>query len=283
MQTKGAIMETTNKQYFVFDITFGKQPEVISETQLKEYEKVQQKAVITDKSNLCHYPIPTVDEIIKQIEKTAYKVNMSKLISDVFECGAIAISNKVDLTQYDKREERYKQIMSTYKPEERQLLAEIFGKIFALLSSVVYDNGVFNDYLGELFMKCSQGNKRNGQFFTPYHISHLMAEMTITDDKIKKGEILTINDCCCGGGGMLIAALDVLKNRYNANYAMDCFIDAGDIDERCVHMTYLQLSLAGVPAIIKHQDALSCKLYGVWKTPAYILQYMRFRKYENLE
>ena len=172
--------------------------------------------------------------------------------------------------------------MSGYKHEERQLIAEIFGKIFALLSSVVYDNGVFNDYLGDLFMKCNQGSKQNGQFFTPYHISHFMAEITITDDKIKKGEILTINDCCCGGGGMLIAALDVLKNNYNVNYAMDCFIDAGDIDERCVHMTYLQLSLAGVPAIIKHQDALTRKLYGVWKTPAYIFQYMRFRKYENL-
>lgn len=275
-------MEENNKQYFVFDITFGKPPEVVSETQLKENKQIQPKTIITDKSNLCPYPIPTVDEIIKQIEKSAYKVNLSKLISDVFECGALAISNKFDFTQYDKREERYKQIMSTYKPEERQLIAEIFGKIFALLSSVVYDNGKFDDYLGKLFMRCNQGNKQCGQFFTPYHISQFMAEVTITDDKIKQGEILTINDCCCGGGGMLIAALDVLKNRYNVNYAMDCFIEAGDIDIRCVHMTYLQLSLAGVPAIIKHQDALSRKLYSVWKTPAYILQYMRFRKYENL-
>lgn len=274
-------MKTTNKNCFVFDITFGKPPEVISAPITKE-EQVIPNIKIKDTKNLCPYHIPTVDKIIKQIEKSAYKVNMSKLISDVFECGAIAISNKVDFTQYDKREERYKQIMSGYKHEERQLIAEIFGKIFALLSSVVYDNGVFNDYLGDLFMKCNQGSKQNGQFFTPYHISHFMAEITITDDKIKKGEILTINDCCCGGGGMLIAALDVLKNNYNVNYAMDCFIDAGDIDERCVHMTYLQLSLAGVPAIIKHQDALTRKLYGVWKTPAYIFQYMRFRKYENL-
>lgn len=274
-------MKTTNKNCFVFDITFGKPPEVISAPIPKE-EQVIPNIKIKDTKNLCPYHIPTIDEIIKQIEKSAYKVNMSKLISDVFECGAIAISNKVDFTQYDKREERYKQIMSDYKPEERQLIAEIFGKIFALLSSVVYDNGVFNDYLGDLFMKCNQGSKQNGQFFTPYHISHFMAEITITDDKIKKSEILTINDCCCGGGGMLIAALDVLKNRYNVNYAMDCFIDAGDIDIRCVHMTYLQLSLAGVPAIIKHQDALTRKLYGVWKTPAYIFQYMRFRKYENL-
>lgn len=108
-----------------------------------------------------------------------------------------------------------------------------------------------------------------------------MAEVTVTDDRIRQGEILTINDCCSGGGGMLIAALDVLKNRYNVNYARDCFIDAGDIDIRCVHMTYLALSLAGVPAIVKHQNALTGELWSVWRTPAFIFQYSRFMKYEN--
>lgn len=209
-------------------------------------------------------------------------IDKSKLISDTFECGAIAISNAVDFTKFDEREERYKQIMQTYKPKERELITDLFSKIFALLSSVVYDNGRFDDYLGNLFMRCNQGNKKCGQFFTPYHISHFMAHIAITDDKIANNEILTISDCCCGAGGMLIAALDVLKNTYNVNYAMDCFIDAADIDIRCVHMTYLQLSLAGVPAIVKHQNSLSQESWSVWKTPAYIMQYTRFCKYESL-
>ncbi len=188
----------------------------------------------------------------------------------------------MDFTQYDEREQRYLEIIKTYKPDEQKLIADIFTKIFCLCSSVVYDDGVFDDYLGELFMKCNQGNKKAGQFFTPYNVSKMMAKMTITDDKIKQDEILTVNDCCCGGGGMLIAALDVLKNDYNVNYARNCFIDAGDIDVRCVHMTYLQLSLAGVPAIVKHQDVFSRKLWSVWKTPAFIFQYHRFYKYLNL-
>jgi type I restriction-modification system DNA methylase subunit len=275
-------MKPTNGQLSMFDFVFDEPPKVIITPPPKTVEPIKPKAETNGKNNLCPYPIPTVNEIIKQIERSAYSVNKSKLISDVFECGAIAISNAVDFNKSAEREERYKQVMKTYKPQERELLADIFGKIFALLSSVVYDNGVFNDYLGDLFMRCEQGEKRAGQFFTPYHVSRCMAEMTITDDKIKQGEIITINDCCCGGGGMLIAALDVLKNRYGVNYARDCFIDAGDIDERCVHMTYLQLSLAGVPSIIKHQDALTRELWGVWKTPAYVFQYTRFCKYENL-
>ena len=232
--------------------------------------------------NNCPYPIPTVEEIIKMIDQSSYRVNKSKLISDVFECGALAISNKVDFTQYDEREQRYLEIIKTYKPDEQKLIADIFAKIFCLCSSVVYDDGCFNDYLGELFMKCNQGNKKAGQYFTPYNVSKMMAKITITDDKIDKDEILTINDCCCGGGGMLIAALDVLKNNYGVNYARNCFIDAGDIDIRCVHMTYLQLSLAGVPAIVKHQDVFSRELWSIWKTPAFIFQYHRFNKYLNL-
>ncbi len=232
--------------------------------------------------NICPYPIPTVNEIMKMIDSSTYRVNKSKLISDVFECGALAISNRVDFTKYDEREKRYLEIIKTYQPAEQQLIVDIFTKIFCLCSSVVYDNGTFNDYLGELFMKCNQGNKKAGQFFTPYHVSKLMAKMTVTDDNIKRNEILTVKDCCCGGGGLLIAALDVLKNNYNINYARDCFIDAGDIDIRCVHMTYLQLALAGVPAIIKHQDVFSRELWSVWKTPAFIFQYRRFYKYQNL-
>ena len=97
---------------------------------------------------------------------------------------------------------------------------------------------------------------------------------------LKKNEDIIVYDPCCGGGGLAIAALDVLKNDYNVNYAMDCFIECADIDIRCVHMTYLQLALAGVPAIIKHQNTLTQELYSVWKTPAYIFQYPRFCRFQ---
>lgn len=273
-------MKPTKDQLSIFDIVINHDviPEVLpSKPEIKATPKIIQPS---DK-NLCPYKIPEVDEIIKQIEKAAYRVNKSKLISDVFECGALAISNLVDKPQYDAREQRYLEIIKTYKPDEQKLLSDIFAMIFALCSSVVYDDGVFNDYLGEIFMRCNQANSAIGQVFTPYHISKLMAKCTITDSDITKNEVITVNDPCCGGGVMLLAALDVLKNDYGVNYAYNCFMDAGDVDIRCVHMAYIQLSLAGVPAIIKHQNALSRELWSVWKTPAFIFQYLRFHKYAN--
>ena len=266
-------------QLSIFDIILEHPKEQSAFTfQFNEPVDEQKQEVKSD--SLCPYPIPTVNEIIKLIDQSSYGVGKSKLISDVFACGALAISNTVDLTQFDEREEQYKQIMNGYKPGERELIVEIFGKIFALLSSVTYDNGTFDDYLGELFMRCNQGNKGAGQVFTPYHIAKLMAKIMITDELVQKKDIISVMDPCSGGGALPLAALDTLKNDYNVNYTRHCFIQAGDIDIRCVHMTYLQLALAGVPAIVCHQNTLTNESWSVWKTPAFIFQYSRFCKYD---
>lgn len=228
----------------------------------------------------CPYLIPTIGDIVKLIEAKAYRYNKERLISDVFEAGAIEISNAVDFAELEKKSERIKRILKGYDEDGQAAMREIFGKIFALLSSVVYEDGVFNDYLGELFMKCELGDKHNGQFFTPYHISQLMAKITIEEDMVRekqrRNEVLTLNDPCCGAGGLLIAALDVLRD-YGLNYAHNCYIEANDIDARCVHMTYLQLSLAGVPAVVRHQNTITQEVWSTWRTPALMLQYPRFR------
>ena len=268
--------------FFFFDFTIDKSAmppiEDIPETLLLP------KRLHTEQNNLCPYPIPKIDDIVKDIEKASYEVDTFRFVSDLFECGAIAISNAVDLAQKDKREDRYLQIIKNYKPTQQKSLVDIFGKIFALLASVVYDNGKFNDNLGEIFMRCNLGNKTAGQFFTPYHMSVFMARVTIDETLVKEKTaddgILTVNDPCCGGGGMLIAALEVLKS-LGVNYARNSFIEANDVDIRCVHMTYLQLALAGVPAIVRHQNTLTRECWSVWYTPAYLFQYLRFRKFDN--
>ena len=232
--------------FFFFDFTFD-QSTPQAQMQISRPERKERP---TKTDNLCPYRIPTLDEIVKYIQSASYRTDKQKFVSDLFECGAIAVSNMVDLSQHKMREERYLQIIRNYKHPEQSMLAKIFAKVYALLASVVYDDGKFNDNLGELFMRCNLGNKNTGQFFTPYLISEFMARATLEESLIKekaeKDEILTISAPCCGGGGLLIAALDVLK-KLGINYARNCFIDCGDIDIRCIHMTYLQLLPAYLP------------------------------------
>lgn len=271
-----------DKQFFFFDFTLERPN--IKNASFAPADNGGENT-ITEPINRCPYKIPKVDEISKLINKASYRISPAKFLTDTFECGAIAISNQFDYRQSEQREERYKQIMNTYQPQEREIMAETFGKIYALLTSVVYDDGEFNDWLGELYMRSDMGNKQSGQFFTPYHISKFMAKVTLNEsiikDKQDKDEILTINEPCCGSGGMVIAAMDVLQNDYHFNYAHNCFVVCEDIDIRCVHMAYLQLSLAGVPAIIRHQNTLTRETWSVWETPAFIMQYMHFRQFEN--
>ena len=261
---------------FVFDFTLG-----MSNVTYTDVPHVH-TPLVAEPKHPCPYPVPKIEEIVKDIERAARRTDKHKFVSDLMECGAIAVSNLVDLPQREKREERYLQIMKGYPKEDQNALADIFAKIYALLSSVVYDDGKFDDYLGKLFMNTDLGNEHTGQFFTPYHISHFMAEVTLTGELVKekadRDEIITITDPCCGSGGMLVAALDVLKSR-GVNYARNCYLDAADIDLRCVHMTYLQLSLAGAPAIVRHQNSLTRGLWSVWYTPAFIMQYPRFCKF----
>ena len=270
------------QQLSLFDIQLSPP----SENEITQIMQAAEKQREPPKENreLCPYRIPTVEEIIKDFQSAATAYSTGKIFEDTIACGAIAISNAVDFTKCDEREERYKQIMSGYRAEGQRKLPELFAKVFALLSSVVYDNGAFNDYLGEIFMRLNIASDKAGQVFTPFNVSRMMARMIIGDGTAEKtkqeDEILTICDPCCGSGAMSLAALETLQSR-GVNYARNVFIECSDIDIRCVYMAYLQLSLAGVPAIIKHQNTLTNEVWDVWKTPAFVMQYTRFYKYDN--
>ncbi len=267
------------KQLSIFDIQLSPP----SENEIPHIMQAAEKPREPPKGNreLCPYRIPTVEEIMKDFQSAATAYSTGKIFEDTIACGAIAISNAVDFTKYDEREERYKEIMSGYRAEEQRKLPALFAKVFALLSSVVYDNGAFNDYLGEIFMRLNIASDKAGQVFTPFHIAEFMARITMEENTEKaQNEILTICDPCCGSGVMPLAALDVLQSK-GVNYARNVFIECSDIDIRCVYMTYLQLSLAGVPAIIKHRNTLTMETWDVWKTPAFVMQYTRFCKYDR--
>nr|DAL93807.1 MAG TPA: N-6 DNA Methylase [Caudoviricetes sp.] len=216
---------------------------------------------------------------MKNLDKGTYRVSRYEFLSDVFECGAIAISNRFDKIHAKKREEEYVRIVKKYDSDIQKLLCETFGMIFVLLTHQL-DVG-FSDYLGEIYMSSGTSSDRAGQFFTPYHVSKVCAEMAMSKDiveqHIENDDVLKLNEPACGSGGMIIAAADILYNKYNFNFSRNLFVVCGDIDKRCVHMAYLQLALAGIPAIILHQDALTLETWDRWETPAYIMQYLRFR------
>lgn len=273
-------------QLSIFDIEL---PPNTSESISENVPQVCQSinmAKVPDEEFLYNTPkdnIPTVNEILKMLEKGLYKVGSHEFLSDIFECGAIAISNRFDVLQYQQREERYLRIIKKYEPAMQQLIVDIFAKIFLLLTQQINPAIGFNDYLGELYMRSETSNSKAGQFFTPYCVSKACAEIAINENTVKEAieqdRILTLSEPACGAGGMVIAAVDVLYYKYHFNYSRNLVVECSDIDSRCVHMTYLQLGLAGIPAVIFKRDTISMQTWERWETPAYIMQYTRFNHF----
>ena len=225
----------------------------------------------------------TVETISKKIQKLQDKNDWYSVIYDVLEICAITLSNQVDKRPgvWDRREEVYKKTILKYNEAERDLMAEIFGDILLLLSNMSMDDGVFDDYLGKLYMSSGVSNKKAGQYFTPYNVSRLCAEINVNSMDLSK-DIITINEPTCGSGGMVLAMIESLRNK-GVNYAERVVVICSDIDMRCVYMTYLQLSLAGVPAIIYNQNSLNLETWDEWYTPGYLLNYLKFKNAFNKE
>ena len=205
------------------------------------------------------------------------------VISDFFALSAIAVRNNVDYgKERESYEQRYLSIVKKYRKEDLEIFAQALGVFMGWIQKAMDGDIPFRDFAGEIYMDSGTSSGKAGQFFTPYHVSHLMAEVNFDKEKIKAeidadpDRLITIAEPTCGAGGLIVAAIDVLKDA-GVNYAWNVFVDCGDIDSRCVHMTYLTLSLLGVPAVVRKGDALALDYSETWYTPAYIFAWPHFK------
>lgn len=205
------------------------------------------------------------------------------VLRDFFELSAISIRNAVDFGRdRETYEMRYKAIAEKYRKEYLDIIASAFAMLGAQILKAANGDIPFADWAGEIYMDSGTSNGRAGQFFTPYHVSHLMARSILERDEVlvrigkDPDDVITIYEPTCGAGGLIVASIDVLKG-YGVNYAWNVFVDCGDIDSRCVHMTYVTLSLLGVPAVVRLGDALMMKYHEAWFTPAYLMAWPHFR------
>ena len=206
------------------------------------------------------------------------------VIRDFFELSAISIRNNFDFgPEHANFEKRYKEIAQGYKKEYLEGFAKALGLLGEKIRSAVEGNAPFADWAGELYMDSGTSNGNMGQFFTPYHVSKLMAECIFDKEKLKAeisedpDRVITIAEPTCGAGGLIVASIDAL-NEAGVNYSWNAFVDCGDIDQRCVHMTYVTLSLLGVPAVVRLGDALMMEYRQNWFTPAYLMAWPHFKR-----
>ena len=200
--------------------------------------------------------------------KLAAHYDLYSVFSEFCSMAAISISNSVSskiLFSKDEektiqtRERVYLDLINKYPPEFK----EEFPKIFALLVLEMeehFGKGYYKDCLGELFMSLRVYNKNQGQFFTPDSIGRLIGDtFDFGTDYFKsileeKGYI-TMLEPACGGGALILGACESAV-KAGLNLEDNVLVYATDLDSRCVAMTYIQLSLYGIPAIVQQKNAL---------------------------
>ena len=194
-----------------------------------------------------------INEIVKDINNLSGKHSSFEIFSDWVTMCAISIQNGCYLIHNDiweGREKIFKELAKKYSEKEIKVIFNLYGKLLD-----AFENDRW-DYLGEIFMRLnnSADKKKMGQCFTPFSVSLLNAMLTLKDIETKK--TFSLYEPTCGAGGMIISVAKLLFDK-GINYQTNMKVVAQDLNILCVYMTYIQLSLMGVDAIVAQGDTLS--------------------------
>ena len=118
---------------------------------------------------------------------------------DFVKMCAISIYNS--FAKNKEMEQEYINTINKYEKEHQNIFPKMFGELIMMFE----ESEDITDILGPFYEKENLGNKHLGQFFTPTHISDLMAEITIEDENklkqnIKKHGFITMLEPACGAG-----------------------------------------------------------------------------------
>lgn len=212
---------------------------------------------------------------IKLYRELTYRWTPWEVWQDFITMYACAISNAVDKSHFNEREAMYLKRIQKYSKKEQELFPQLAAEVVLAL-----EKNPEQDFLGKIFMELNLSNDSGGQFFTPYNVCRMMAEMTVGDvvAHVEKHGYITINDPACGAGATLIAAVHAAAKPLSEagfNWQNHVLVTAQDIDYTVALMCYIQLSLLGAAAYIKIGNTFTepmdstDTLENYWFTPMY--------------
>lgn len=204
-------------------------------------------------------------EFRKIFEKACYMNSSWQVWSDFIFLSAVSIQNAVDPAGplHDEREREYMNTIRRYGEDERALLPKLLGVVVEAL-----EENPEQDFLGGLFMGLGLNSHWHGQFFTPYHVCHMMAliNMDGIEAAVERKGWVGVIDPCCGGGALLIAARNVMADK-GLGYGA-AWYEAQDIDRTTALMCYIQLAMLGCAGRVAVGNSLLQERDEVWILPA---------------
>jgi len=201
---------------------------------------------------------------IKTFNQISHSHNRYTVFKDFVYMAAISLHNAIARDQ--ELEDEYLAIVAKYSKEDVHLFPKLLGELTLGLQVGM------GDFLGEVFMSLDFGEARLGQFFTPFQVSKLLADLCVGDKKtaLANKPFITLSEPTCGAGGMIIAvAQSMLEEGFNP--AEHLWVEARDLDGLASMMCFTQLALLGIPAKVITGNTLLMEENRVMYTPIHYL------------
>ena len=196
--------------------------------------------------------------------QTARYHKRAKVFEDLISCCVIALENRLNFSEV--REQKYLRIIKSYTKEDASNFVHLLAHVAMGLEAG------YCDFLGEAFMQLELGDKYHGQFFTPWDISRMMAQIQLGDvqRQFQEKPFITLSEPACGAGCMILAFADVLNEEgYAAHNHL--WVSATDVDPLAAGMAYIQLSLCGIAGEVVIGNSLMDERRRVLYTPGHYL------------
>lgn len=203
-------------------------------------------------------------DVAKKLLKIGASQGVDKAFTTFIELLATFLASDDDPVNGEEKKKRYQEISDSLSSDIRKEYFELIDLVKQTFAEYA-DDPV--DILGEVFHELNLHNAWHGQFFTPNDIARLMAMLVNPTSKGADG-IASLLEPTCGSGTMVIAAAWAMKNN-GEDYSKKLLVAAQDIDIRCVWMSYIQLSLYNIPAVIIHGNSLTDEVWAKWYTANY--------------
>nr|WP_159465730.1 N-6 DNA methylase [Scandinavium goeteborgense] len=187
---------------------------------------------------------------ITLFESTARYHHRHKVFEDFVSCAVAAIHNKI--CHSDTLEAEYMRIIKGYEREDLLNMAHLLSHVTLGLAEKPCD------FLGSVFMQLELGDKYRGQFFTPWPVAYMMAQMNFTGTgrKLREQPFVTFYEPACGAGCMALSFAAVMEEK-GWNPDEHLWVMVVDIDPLAADMAFIQLSLNGIPAQVRTANALT--------------------------
>lgn len=202
---------------------------------------------------------PAVKEFVRLLNDIDRSKHRSEVFADFCEMSYCALAKKASPfpDQREALEAQYMSVVGRYRDKDDvRKMPEMVG----IALGEIGNGGC--DFLGMVAGELEVLDAKLGQFFTPYEVSRMMAEISLpdVDEKIAEHGFITVQEPAAGAGGMLMAIADVIEGKGHS-LETSVWIEAVELSRPTFHMCYVQCAARGLAGKVICGNSLSLEVF----------------------